>query len=136
MGVAGTVTMPGQEPVITMAPERFAALKLRNAQTNESIMTFEETAPPGADTTMHLHRGSDETCYVLSGEITFRIGDAVMVGGPGDAEDTRSAAPAVRVRFEPARYCAERATQRRCGERLSQSGTPRRDSLAGAGPSR
>ena len=37
MGVAGTVTMPGQEPVLTMAPERFAALKLRNAQTNESI---------------------------------------------------------------------------------------------------
>src|SRR6201996_8462833 len=83
MGV-GTVTMPGQEPVLTMAPDRFAALKLRNAQTSESIMTFEETAPPGADTTMHLHRGSDETCYV-SGEITFRIGDAVMVGGPAHA---------------------------------------------------
>jgi quercetin dioxygenase-like cupin family protein len=83
MGVTGTVTLPGQEPVLTMAPERFAALKLRNAQTNESIMTFEEIAPPGADTTMHLHRGSDETCYVLSGEITFRIGDAMMVGGPG-----------------------------------------------------
>jgi quercetin dioxygenase-like cupin family protein len=83
MDATGTVTKPGQEPVLTMAPERFAALKLQNTQTRESVMMFEEIAPPGADTTMHLHRGSDETCYVLSGEITFRIGDAVMVGGPG-----------------------------------------------------
>jgi len=32
---------------------------------------------------MHLHHDSDEIAYVLSGEITFKIGDAVTVGGPG-----------------------------------------------------
>jgi quercetin dioxygenase-like cupin family protein len=32
---------------------------------------------------MHLHHDSDEVAYVLSGEITFKIGDAVTVGGPG-----------------------------------------------------
>jgi len=32
---------------------------------------------------MHLHQDSDEVAYVLSGEITFKIGDAVTVGGPG-----------------------------------------------------
>jgi hypothetical protein len=44
---------------------------------------FEETAPAGTETTFHLHRDSDEVAYVLSGEITFKIGDEVTVGGPG-----------------------------------------------------
>jgi mannose-6-phosphate isomerase-like protein (cupin superfamily) len=29
------------------------------------------------------HHDSDEIAYVLSGEVTFKIGDAVTVGGPG-----------------------------------------------------
>ena len=48
----------------------------------DSIMLFEETAPAGTETTFHLHRDSDEVAYVLSGEITFKIGDEVTVGGP------------------------------------------------------
>ena len=44
---------------------------------------FVETAPPGTETTFHLHKGSDEVAYVLSGEITFKIGDAVTVGQAG-----------------------------------------------------
>src|SRR5262249_43443277 len=35
------------------------------------------------ETTFHLHRDSDEVAYLLSGEITFKIGDEVTVGGPG-----------------------------------------------------
>jgi quercetin dioxygenase-like cupin family protein len=46
-------------------------------------MLFEETAPVGTETTFHLHRDSDEVAWVLSGEITFRIGEQVTVGGPG-----------------------------------------------------
>ena len=37
----------------------------------------------GTDTTFHLHRDSDEVAYVLSGEISFKIGDEFTVGGPG-----------------------------------------------------
>jgi quercetin dioxygenase-like cupin family protein len=37
----------------------------------------------GTERTFHLHRDSDEVAYVLSGEITFRIGDELTVGGPG-----------------------------------------------------
>jgi mannose-6-phosphate isomerase-like protein (cupin superfamily) len=37
----------------------------------------------GTERTFHLHRDSDEVAYVLSGEITFKIGDEVTVGGPG-----------------------------------------------------
>jgi quercetin dioxygenase-like cupin family protein len=65
------------------APGRFAALKLLGRETGESIMMFEETLPPGTASLFHLHRDSDEVAWVLAGEIAFRIGDEVTVGGPG-----------------------------------------------------
>jgi len=46
-------------------------------------MMFEETAPADTRTTYHLHHDSDEVAYVLAGEITFKIGEEVTVGGPG-----------------------------------------------------
>ena len=65
------------------APGRFAALKLLGHETNDSIMLFEETVPPGTTSLFHLHRDSDEVAWVLAAEITFKIGDEVTVGGPG-----------------------------------------------------
>ena len=65
------------------APGRFAALKLLGHETNESVMMFEETMPAGTKSLFHLHHDSDEVAWVLAGEITFRIGDEVTVGGPG-----------------------------------------------------
>ena len=65
------------------APGRFAALKLLGHETNGSVMLFEETVPAGTKSLFHLHRDSDEVAWVLAGEITFRIGDEVSVGGAG-----------------------------------------------------
>ena len=79
----GFVVPPEGGRVLNMAPDRFAALKLLSGETAESVMLFVETAPAGTETTFHLHRDSDEVAYVLSGEITFKIGDEVTVGGPG-----------------------------------------------------
>ena len=64
-------------------PGRSAALKLLGDETNGSIMLFEETVPAGTKSLFHLHRDSDEVAWVLAGEITFKIGDEVAVGGPG-----------------------------------------------------
>src|ERR1700720_2737680 len=83
MDANGVVVMPGKGPAWKMAPGRSSTLKLRNGETDESVMIFEEVAPVGTVTPMHLHHDSDEVAYVLSGEITFKIGDAVTVGGPG-----------------------------------------------------
>ena len=83
MDANGIVKLPGQGPVRNMAPGRAATLKLQNGETQESLMMFEEVAPVGTVTPMHLHRDSDEVAYVLSGEITFKIGDDITVGGPG-----------------------------------------------------
>src|SRR5437870_6669546 len=80
MGAQGIVVPPDQGPV---SPGRSFSLKLRGGETGDSIMLFEETVPAGTKSTLHLHHHSDEVAYVLSGEVTFLIGDEVTVGGPG-----------------------------------------------------
>jgi quercetin dioxygenase-like cupin family protein len=79
----GFVVPPGDGKVWDMAPGRSAALKMMNGQTADSVMLFEEVAPANTETPLHTHNDSDEIAYVLSGEITFKIGDEVTVGGPG-----------------------------------------------------
>ena len=64
-------------------PDRFSHLKLLTDQTNGSIMMFEQAVPAGTKSWFHLHHNSDEVAWVLAGEITFKIGDEVTVGGPG-----------------------------------------------------
>jgi len=80
MDARGIVVPPDQGPV---SPGRSFSLKLRGGETGDSIMMFEETVPAGTKSTFHLHHHSDEVAYVLSGEVTFLIGDEVTVGGPG-----------------------------------------------------
>ena len=65
------------------APGRFFDLKLVGGETDQSIMLFEETLPAGTKSLYHLHHDSDEVAWVVAGEITFQIGDAVSIGGPG-----------------------------------------------------
>jgi quercetin dioxygenase-like cupin family protein len=84
MSLHGIVLPAGQGPVIHhTSPGRSFTLKLQNGETAESVMMFEEVAPVGTVTDFHTHHGSDEVAYVLCGEITFKIGDEVTVGGPG-----------------------------------------------------
>ena len=83
MNPNGLVMASGEGAVWSMEPGRKSVLKLQNRDTEQSVMMFEETAPVGTVTPMHLHHDSDEVAYVLSGEITFKIGDQVTVGGPG-----------------------------------------------------
>jgi quercetin dioxygenase-like cupin family protein len=65
------------------APGRFADLKLLRQHTADSIMLFEESLPAGTKSTFHLHHDSDEVAWVLEGEMTFKVGDQVITGGPG-----------------------------------------------------
>jgi quercetin dioxygenase-like cupin family protein len=83
MDARGFVVLPGQGPMLDMSPGRSAVLKLQSRETRESVTMFEEAAPAGTETSFHLHHNSDEVAYVLNGEITFKIGDQITVGGPG-----------------------------------------------------
>ena len=73
------VVPPGRAPA---PPGRIFSPKLRGGETGESIMMFEETIPAGTKSTFHLHHDSDDVAYVLSGELTFQVGDEITVGGP------------------------------------------------------
>ena len=83
MSIQGIVVQPGQGLVANYTPGRSIVLKLLCGATDDSIMLFEETIPAGTKSTLHLHHDSDEVAYILSGEITFKMGDEVTVGGPG-----------------------------------------------------
>jgi quercetin dioxygenase-like cupin family protein len=83
MDTKGFVVPPGEGTKWEMAPGRSAALKMLTRETAGSVMMFEEVAPVATDTPMHTHDDSDEIAYVLSGEITFKIGDEITVGGVG-----------------------------------------------------
>ena len=83
MAAQGIVVQPGQGQVSSTTAGREFALKLLGGATGDSIMIFEETVPAGTKSTLHLHHDSDEVAYVLSGEVTFMIGDEVTVGGAG-----------------------------------------------------
>jgi quercetin dioxygenase-like cupin family protein len=80
MDTRNIVVAAGQNPV---PPGRSISLKLRGVETDGSIMIFQETVPAGKKSYFHLHHDSDEVAYVVSGEVTFMIGDEVTVGGPG-----------------------------------------------------
>jgi quercetin dioxygenase-like cupin family protein len=80
MDTPNTGVATGQAPT---PPARSFSLKLRGSETGDSIMMFESTASAGTRSTFHLHHDSDEVAYVLSGEVTFKIGDHVTVCGPG-----------------------------------------------------
>jgi quercetin dioxygenase-like cupin family protein len=53
------------------------------AERGDRVTMFEEAASAGTATLFHIHHNSDEMAYVLSGEVMFKIGDRVGVGGPG-----------------------------------------------------
>lgn len=83
MGARGVVVQPGEGSVWNISPGRSLVLKLLGGATEGSIMLFEETVPAGTKSWFHLHHDSDEVAYVLSGEVTFKIGDEATVGGAG-----------------------------------------------------
>jgi mannose-6-phosphate isomerase-like protein (cupin superfamily) len=101
MSAKDFVIPPGQGAVWNMAPGRSATLKI-TSDIAKSVMMFEEVAPTDTVTDLHIHHDraeangdggagesqqpvhdSDEVAYVLSGEVTFMIGDQVTVGGAG-----------------------------------------------------
>lgn len=82
MATQGLVVLPGNERITSQSPRELRP-KLTCGATGESVMAFEEIVPPGTRSTFHLHHDSDEVAYVLSGEMTFKIGDETSVGGAG-----------------------------------------------------
>ncbi len=83
MDTKGSEARPNPDTLPVSPPGRAVELKLLSEATGGSLMIFEQTLPTGSKSSFHLHHDSDEVAYVISGEVTFVIGDAVSVAGPG-----------------------------------------------------
>jgi quercetin dioxygenase-like cupin family protein len=79
----GIVVQAGEGPEHSYTPGRSTTIKLTGDATGGSVMLFEQSIPAGTKSTFHRHHDGDEVAYVLCGELTFKIGDEVAVGGPG-----------------------------------------------------
>jgi quercetin dioxygenase-like cupin family protein len=58
--------------------------KLAADQTGGSLGLVETTCPPGGGPAPHIHQKSDETFYLVSGELEFLQGDRVFTARAGD----------------------------------------------------
>ena len=53
-------------------------------ETGGAYFAMEALVPPGGGPPPHIHRREDETFYVIEGSVTFRLGDDLVLAGPGD----------------------------------------------------
>lgn len=60
------------------------ATKLTATQTGGALGLIEATCPPGGGPVPHVHHSTDETFYLISGELEFLQGDRVLTAGTGD----------------------------------------------------
>ena len=57
--------------------------KTTGAETNGGLTVADVRAPKGADSPRHRHQHEDEAWYIVSGELTFWLGDDVRTVGAG-----------------------------------------------------
>lgn len=62
---------------------QLATLKMGSDATNGRAAMLEFVTPAGGGPPFHVHRDQDESFYVLEGEITFYVGDAVIEAKQG-----------------------------------------------------
>jgi len=76
------IVAPGEgKPIeIAMGPLR---VKVSGDDSDGRIAILELQVAPGLGPTSHLHRGCDETFYVLSGTFCFTVGDRTTDAAPG-----------------------------------------------------
>jgi mannose-6-phosphate isomerase-like protein (cupin superfamily) len=61
---------------------------VRGEETGGRFCLVEFLQPPGEWTPLHVHKGSDQTQYVLEGELTVHLPGRSFVVGPGESVNT------------------------------------------------
>jgi quercetin dioxygenase-like cupin family protein len=56
---------------------------VRSGQVKGAYAILEQDIPAGKGPPYHVHRHETEIFYVVAGEFEFRVGNEVLVGGPG-----------------------------------------------------
>ncbi len=61
-----------------------AVVKVTAADTGGRLTIVEVTEPPGAIAPLHVHHREDESFWILEGDVTVTVGDAVIEAHAGD----------------------------------------------------
>ena len=80
----GAIYVPAEDGVTRWFDSGVSTTKLQAASTHGSIGLIEVSFPPGTGPAAHAHADTDETFYLLSGELEMLGGDAHFRVGPGD----------------------------------------------------
>lgn len=80
---SGTILSPDGGRHRDLYAGRSFLFRLTGNDTGDAVGALEERIPPGGGARRHIHNESDELIYVLEGEFTFLVGDALASGGPG-----------------------------------------------------
>ena len=80
-GQAHTVA-PGEGRTANLGVTQMRVLAAGEATTNGAFTLAEFTGGPGPWTVPHIHRGMEESFYVLDGEFTFAVGEQEIPAGP------------------------------------------------------
>ena len=78
------VTVPGNEGHARWWFGALAVIKATAADTGGQMTIVEMTEPPGAEAPLHVHHREDEGFWVLDGDVTFEVGDAIIEAHAGD----------------------------------------------------
>jgi len=81
-GAGGYVLGPGEGEALWFNGG-LGVLKATAQQTDGKFAAMELLAPKGFASPLHIHRNEDEFFVVLSGEVRFRHGDAIVEGVAG-----------------------------------------------------
>ena len=80
----GGVYVPNKGGVTTWFNGDIYSIKLTGQQTGGQIGLVEATVPPGGGPAPHIHDRTDETFYVVDGELEFLDGDKTFTASAGD----------------------------------------------------
>ena len=81
-GHAHTV-VPGEGRTVNLGIAQMRVLAAGEATTNRAFTLAEFTGGEGLWTVPHIHRGMEESFFVLGGEFTIPVGEEVIHAGPG-----------------------------------------------------
>jgi quercetin dioxygenase-like cupin family protein len=61
-----------------------AVIKAKAVDTGGQMTIIEITEPPGSQAPLHVHHREDESFWILEGDLTFEVGDAIIEARAGD----------------------------------------------------
>src|SRR6516225_10603948 len=81
-GHAHTVA-PGEGRTVNLGVTQMRVLAAGETTTNNAFTLAEFTGGQGLWTVPHIHRGMEESFFVLDGQFTFAVGEQKIPAGPG-----------------------------------------------------